>query len=462
MIRIRTILLCTLLTSCATNPVTGKKEFAFTPTQPKIEESHYITKLQHIDGGPFTADHLLILYLNSIGTKIAQVSPDPTLPYEFIILNTPAIDVHSFPGGKIALSRGLFVEVRNEAQLAAIIAHEMAHLFQEESSQSGRTQHSLAQELGADQLALTLLQKAGYDPEALIGLQKLFFESTIATDYVTLHPHSKERMELARTKKHLFVQKGFIGEQEYVTATTAVRNATIAYTKYEKARKLLRAGFPQEAESLADETIAMYPQEGLFFFLKAQALIQQSRVQDALTCYTQAIEKNPCYYLYYLERAKTYEQLEQKAEAKKDFAASLSLYNTAEARMRLANLHFQTGEIKKGITEVETVRCDFPDKEKQLEEIVKNASFLSPFLEQIVLQKEVDLGNVLQVTVLNTSESKRGNIIVKVVENGGTESQKVALLEEIPELKPQEQVVLLHPLNTKQKELPEISILNAE
>lgn len=67
-------------------------------------------------------------YLNLIGQAIGQRSDRPQLAYRFAILATDDVNAYSCPGGYIFVTRGALKMVRNEAELAAVLAHEVAHV----------------------------------------------------------------------------------------------------------------------------------------------------------------------------------------------------------------------------------------------------------------------------------------------------------------------------------------------
>jgi hypothetical protein len=65
-------------------------------------------------------------YVNEVGQKLAAVSKRK-LPYEFVVLNSSVPNAWALPGGKIAVNRGLLTELKNEAELAAVLGHEIVH-----------------------------------------------------------------------------------------------------------------------------------------------------------------------------------------------------------------------------------------------------------------------------------------------------------------------------------------------
>ena len=120
-------ILALLLSACGVNPVTGKKEIQFVSEaqEIKIGEQNYAPTKQS-EGGDFDVLPDLSAYINEVGQKLAAVS-DRQLPYEFVVLNNPVPNAWALPGGKIAVNVGLLSELKNEAELAAVIGHEIVH-----------------------------------------------------------------------------------------------------------------------------------------------------------------------------------------------------------------------------------------------------------------------------------------------------------------------------------------------
>ena len=67
-------------------------------------------------------------YINLVGKTIAEVSDRPTLNFHFAILNSPEQNAFAAPGGYIFITRGLLTALKNEAELAGVLAHEVAHV----------------------------------------------------------------------------------------------------------------------------------------------------------------------------------------------------------------------------------------------------------------------------------------------------------------------------------------------
>lgn len=117
----------TLMTGCVINPVTGDRELALVSADQEIAigEQQYAPS-QQMQGGEYSIDPELTAYVKGVGDRLAAVS-DRQLPYEFVVLNSSVPNAWALPGGKIAVNRGLLTELGSEAELAAVLGHEIVH-----------------------------------------------------------------------------------------------------------------------------------------------------------------------------------------------------------------------------------------------------------------------------------------------------------------------------------------------
>ncbi len=132
------------LTACGVNPVTGKREIQFVSEAAELQlgEQQYAPTRQS-EGGDFKQLPELTSYVNEIGQKLAAVS-DRKLPYEFVVLNSSVPNAWALPGGKIAVNRGLLPELRSEAELAAVLGHEIVHAAARHGAKAQEARHAPA------------------------------------------------------------------------------------------------------------------------------------------------------------------------------------------------------------------------------------------------------------------------------------------------------------------------------
>ncbi len=121
------VLVVVILVRCAVNPVTGKKEIML------ISESMEIGMGQEIDQGlrreyGFYDDPQLSAYVERIGREMVPNTHRPHLDYHFAVLDTPVENAFAAPGGYIYVTRGLLALMNSEAELAAVLGHELGHV----------------------------------------------------------------------------------------------------------------------------------------------------------------------------------------------------------------------------------------------------------------------------------------------------------------------------------------------
>ena len=196
--------------SCAVNPATGSANLVLmSDTREKQVGAEEHAKI--LASQPVYEDEALLAYVTKVGNRVAEVSHRPDLEYTYTIIDSPAINAMALPGGYVYVNRGLLTFINTEAQLAAVIAHEIGHITARHAVQQqarGRLANVAAQvggfvtavatgsgyagsqisqvasiwaqtglsgfgrdmELEADSLGAEYLLKAGYDPVAMIDV----------------------------------------------------------------------------------------------------------------------------------------------------------------------------------------------------------------------------------------------------------------------------------------------------
>jgi predicted Zn-dependent protease len=187
------------LPSCASNP-TGGANFVLMSENKELdvgkEEHEKLMKNSQIYQNPE-----LQAFVDKVGKKLASISHRPDLEYHFTIIDSPDINAFALPGGYVYVNRGLLDYLTTEAQLAAVLGHEIGHItarhavrqntaaktstilstavvFATGVSTLGETAslfggalisgYGREMELEADGLGAEYLVKAGYDPKAMV------------------------------------------------------------------------------------------------------------------------------------------------------------------------------------------------------------------------------------------------------------------------------------------------------
>ncbi|MGA0024827.1 MAG: M48 family metalloprotease [Burkholderiales bacterium] len=81
-----------------------------------------------LGAAPLVDDAEIQAYVNRVGRWVAVQSERPDLPWRFAVIDTASINAFAAPGGYVMLTRGLYEILDNEAQLAGVLAHEIAHI----------------------------------------------------------------------------------------------------------------------------------------------------------------------------------------------------------------------------------------------------------------------------------------------------------------------------------------------
>ncbi|GAB3095520.1 M48 family metalloprotease [Aestuariicella hydrocarbonica] len=115
------------VTGCAINPASGTPDFVFMSEQDELELGKELHE-KIIASTPIYQDEKLAAYIDDIGQKLVKNSHRPDLKYTFTIIDSPDINAFALPGGYIYVNRGLLSYLDSEAQLAAVMAHEIGHV----------------------------------------------------------------------------------------------------------------------------------------------------------------------------------------------------------------------------------------------------------------------------------------------------------------------------------------------
>ena len=120
-------LVLTVAAACATNPVTGRRELSLVSEAQEIQIGREAAQGDLRRVGTVAAPDAQAL-VRRIGQQMASTSERPNLPWEFHLLDDAAVNAFAYPGGFIFVTRGLLTHLNSEAELAAVIGHEIGHV----------------------------------------------------------------------------------------------------------------------------------------------------------------------------------------------------------------------------------------------------------------------------------------------------------------------------------------------
>jgi len=200
-----------IMAGCATNPVTGSSDFVLMSEAEEISVGRRMHPEILKQYGKYD-NPALQSYVQNIGRQLAAVSHRSNLIFRFTVLDSPEVNAFALPGGYIYITRGLLAYLDSEAQMAAVLGHEIGHVTARHSvrQQSAATATGLfgailssaigvpgvgnvvnmagtalirgygrEHELEADRLGAEYLARARYDPNAMIEVIRVLKDQEI-------------------------------------------------------------------------------------------------------------------------------------------------------------------------------------------------------------------------------------------------------------------------------------------
>ncbi len=222
-----------LLLSCATTGPGGQKSFIIIPSGQEVEIGAGMA--QQVEGTEtILPDSVWQAYLNEVGQRIARVCDRQDIEYHFKVIQSDQVNAFAAPGGYIYFYTGLLREMDNEAEMAAVMAHEISHVVARHGIKrlqkalgvalayelafggEGAGQaldaaiglgmglvfagYSRSAEREADRFGIHYMAKAGYDPQGALGMFETLAElgnsgaPNVFEQLASSHPETQERI----------------------------------------------------------------------------------------------------------------------------------------------------------------------------------------------------------------------------------------------------------------------------
>jgi predicted Zn-dependent protease len=254
------LLAALVLPACSTNPTTGRSQFNAMSREEEIALGTQAKPELIKEYGGEVARADLRAYITEVGMRLVATTAedDPSLtslPWEFTLLDSPVINAFALPGGKVFMSRGLASKMTNEAQLAAVLGHEVGHVTarhvndrfaRQMGSQLGigivsiflgadlsgaqnlvgiaLMSYDREQELESDALGMRYMARAGYNPLGTKQVMEILAREAGGrggSEIMSTHPLPESRVKRAQQlleSEYSFTQGNpqyKLGEQEF-------------------------------------------------------------------------------------------------------------------------------------------------------------------------------------------------------------------------------------------------------
>ncbi|SDJ71132.1 M48 family metalloprotease [Microbulbifer yueqingensis] len=194
--------LLAVLAGCAFNPATNRPDLVLMSEEKEVRIGREMHE-KLVASTPIYRDPVLNAYVDYVGQKIVRTSDRPGLTYHFTIIDSQDINAFALPGGYVYINRGLLTYLHSEAEMAAVLAHEVGHItarhaVRQKTAATGAGVASVLSvlvtgsgvvgdvtnlwttaavkgygrdmELEADRFGAQYMFNAGYDPQAMINV----------------------------------------------------------------------------------------------------------------------------------------------------------------------------------------------------------------------------------------------------------------------------------------------------
>jgi len=285
-------------------------------------------------------DAALNRYLSEVGDRLSSMSHRPDMPYSFRAVNATYVNAYAFPGGSIAATRGILLGLDNEAELAALMGHEIGHVNARHTAQRMTKQvlvgvavavgtavvanknakyaplaaglgavgagallarYSRKDERQADQLGMEYMVRAGYTPQGMVGLMELLqsmsdHKPSVIDMMFATHPMSDERYQTAKTRMTTqYADKADLPDfrERYMDETASLRKLKPAIDAMQNGEGAFVHEKYDEAESQLKTALKQAPRDYAGLTMMAKLMLVRERYDEAAGYAGQAMDVYP-------------------------------------------------------------------------------------------------------------------------------------------------------------------------
>lgn len=318
-----------LAMGCATNPVTGKSQFMIMDEKQEIAVDRQQSPHQFSSDYGTVQDRALQRYVQTTGKTLSANTHRSQMPYNFHCVNANYVNAYAFPGGSIACTRGILLELGNEAELAALLGHELGHVNARHTAEImskaqltnmavgglailtsvavGSGAGSLAGQLGqlgsgallasysrdnerqADGLGMEYMARSGYGPQGMVGLMEMLnsmnqHKAGVTDLLFATHPMSSERYQTSvnqATNDYRQYSGQPLYRDRYMDNTAGLRKIKGAIKKMQDGEETMGKEQFSQAEGLFKQALDEVPNDYVGLLLMAKCQLVQKKNAEA-------------------------------------------------------------------------------------------------------------------------------------------------------------------------------------
>ena len=320
------------LSGCASSPIGGGSILVGMSEDEEKAVDKQVSPQQFSQDLGAVQDAQVNQYLSEVGQRLDANVHRPQMPYSYRVLNANYVNAYTFPGGAMGVTRGILVDLDDEAELAALLGHELGHVNARHAAQRQGTAMvaqvavvgasiigqaagygdlaNLGSQLGAsallssysrdnereaDALGQEYMVRAGYPAHGMIGLQQLLVDQQkespgmLQTMFST-HPMSSERRDTARQlaeTKYAASNKRDVGRERFMDNTAPLRRIKPTIDACQKGETAMAGKEYGKAEERFRSALKATPRDYAANVLMAKCLSEQDKDAQAME-YAQA------------------------------------------------------------------------------------------------------------------------------------------------------------------------------
>lgn len=355
---------------CAKDPVTGKTQLMMLTADQEIAIDRQQSPFQFSSDYGIVQDRALNQYINQVGKDLVPYSHRPNMPYNFQCVNATYINAYAFPGGSIAVTRGILLSLENEAELAALLGHELGHVNARHTAE--QVSKSQLSSLFVSGLAILVDSQAK-------GLGDLTQQLGALGQGLYLAKYSRDNEREADYLGHEYMvrtgygSKGFVGLMEMLNTLNKQQpsSAQMLFSTHPMSDERLAAAVqrdqgpyirsqnaPVHRERYMDQTAALRQQKkAIEWMQEGEKYLTQEKYDDARTAFSSALKLAKDDYAAHVLMAKCQLIQKKNAEAASYANAAMKLYPTEPQGHYVAGLaHVGTNQFDLALGNF--IRCD--------------------------------------------------------------------------------------------------------